>query len=324
MSRQKIFLFAFISLSSSIARAQQTSLESFFLPDTLRALVEVLASDSMEGRFAGSAGCTKAGRFIAKEFEKAGVLPVSGNNKYFMLASPGVNVVGALKGKTKPQQLVIFSAHYDHIGTIYDDHNNLFVNKGGKKGDKVYNGANDNASGVAAVIALAKYFASIHNNERTILFVAFTGEELGLLGSKKFASRFEADSIVAVINIEMIGRENKKSSHPYITGKQYSDLFDILNQRLFQSDSQKYGDKFFEIDRFGLFERSDNYSFAVRGVPAHSIMATGDNDPYYHSLGDEVSTLNFKLMSDIVKAIALSCYGLISGEDAPKRIKVNL
>lgn len=320
MNSLKVLLVALISFSSLPTRAQSLS-DYFFHPDTLRALVEVLASDSMKGRFTGTKGCAKAARFIADEFEKGGVLPVSGNKKYFMpVAQIGANVVGALQGTTKPQQLVIFSAHYDHIGTVYDEHK-MVVNGGGRKGDKVYNGANDNASGVAAVISLAKYFASTRDNERTILFVAFTGEEFGLLGSKDFSTRFKPDSIVAVINIEMIGREDRKASHAYITGADYSNLINLLNEQLHKSDATTYSDHFFQPDESGLFDRSDNYPFALRGIPAHSVMGAGDNDRYYHSLGDEVSTLNFKFMSDIVRAIALSCRGLINGDDTPKRIK---
>jgi len=321
MASFRFLRFTFIIFLSVSVRAQQNPPEIFFHPDTLRSLVAVLAADSMQGRFTGSAGCAKAARFIAGEFEKAGVLPVAGNDRYFMpVTKKWANVVAALKGTTKPQEFVIISAHYDHIGTIYTDAD-LVANRGGRKGDKVYNGANDDASGIAAVISLAKYFASIGNNPRTILFVAFAGEELGVLGSKDFAGRFKPDSIVAVINIEMIGREDKKGSHPYITGADYSNLLSILNDRLRQFDPIKYGDQFFEPYELGLFDRSDNYPFALRGIPAHSVLATGDNDQYYHSLSDEISTLNFEFMSEVVRAVALSCRGLVNGEDTPKRIK---
>jgi Zn-dependent M28 family amino/carboxypeptidase len=239
------------------------------------------------------------------------------------ISSNSANVVGGVKGKTKPQQLIIFCAHYDHIGTNDNGFNELASHNTGRSGDLIYNGANDNASGVAALITLAKHFARSGDNERTILFVAFTGEELGLLGSKYFASQFEPDSIIAVVNIEMIGRRYKKSSQPFITGSQYSDLLTILNKRLLQFDERKYGNNFFGKDRSDLFWRSDNYSFASRGVPAHSIMGIGE-DLHYHSPGDEASTLNYQFMNNIVQAIAISCRGLTNGEDTPKRIRENL
>jgi Zn-dependent M28 family amino/carboxypeptidase len=140
------------------------------------------------------------------------------------------NVVGALPGKSKTGQVVIFSAHYDHVGT---GKTNPYPTAGRKakvkQEDDIYNGANDNASGVSAVITLAKYFKAIDRQERTLVFVAFTGEELGLVGSQYLAENCLPDSIVAVINIEMIGRSDSKYRRPYITGNEKSDLISILN-----------------------------------------------------------------------------------------------
>jgi Zn-dependent M28 family amino/carboxypeptidase len=85
--------------------------------------------------------------------------------------------------------------------------------------DTMFNGANDNASGVAAIIRLAYYFGKLKSNERTIVFIAFSGEELGLLGSRITATKLNPDIIKAVINIEMIGRSiSKRKKNPYITG----------------------------------------------------------------------------------------------------------
>ena len=91
------------------------------------------------------------------------------------------NIVGMLPGKSKPGELILFSAHYDHEG-VFDR---------GKKKDSILNGANDNASGTTALLMLAKYFAQKNDNERTILFCAFAGEELGLLGSKDFVNHVD-------------------------------------------------------------------------------------------------------------------------------------
>lgn len=321
-----ILFFSALSSQNSNAQQQHDIPDKFFHPDSLRAIVDFLANDSLEGRLTGSVGCLKASAFIATEFQKAGLKPVAGMDGFFM-PSPksGGNIVGAIKGKTKPDEIIIFSAHYDHIGTMAT---NPFPLVGGsEKGrvaDKIYNGANDNASGVSAVISLVKYFVQQKNNERTLLFVAFDGEELGLLGSTYFASVFEPDSIKAVINIEMIGRKDNRYGNPYMTGSQYSNLFEILNRRLFEYAPATYGKKFINRDRFSnqnLFKRSDNYPFAKKGVPAHTIMVTSPYDKYYHSLGDESATLDYELMSKIVRAIAISCRGLVDGTDTPSRIK---
>jgi Zn-dependent M28 family amino/carboxypeptidase len=234
------------------------------------------------------------------------------------------NVVGAIQGKSLPNEVIIFSAHYDHIGT---KSTNPAPFAGGKlnirNGDTIYNGANDDASGVCAIISLAKFFAKQENIERTIIFVAFAGEELGDLGSGYFASLTEPSLVKAVVNIEMIGRNAFNNGKPYMTGSELTDLYEILNKRLYEENRKMYSRRFIQQDDFpkeNLFMRSDNYPFAKLGIPAHTIMTTAPTDMYYHSPADEASTLDYKLMSKIIKAIAISCRGLVTGEDTPQRI----
>src|SRR5262249_45485969 len=147
------------------------------------------------------------------------------------------NVVGAIQGKSKADEVIIFSAHYDHIGTIST---NPAPFAGGnaavRKRDTIYNGANDNASGISALISLAKYFEKENTNGRTIIFVAFAGEELGTLGSEYFISFIAADLITAVINMDMIGRKDGTRNNPYMTGSEFSNLCSLLNKRLFEKD----------------------------------------------------------------------------------------
>lgn len=303
----------------------QPLVERFFHPDSLGAIVEYLASDSLKGRYSGSEGCTQAAAFIAREFAKAGLAAADGNDGYFMrVTKTWKNVAGVIPGKSKTDELIIFSAHYDHIGTAKT---NPRPDVGGhakaRRGDTIYNGANDNASGVSALISLAKYFAGRNNNERTLLFVAFAGEELGLKGSEYFAARIEPEAVKTVINIEMIGRPDGNSKAPYFTGSQESNLYLLLNKRLYATDPEKYKRHFILRDNFHeekLFFRSDNYPFAQLGIPAYSFMATNPADKYYHSLADESSTLDYEFMSSIVEAIATSCEGLVNGEDTPSRI----
>ena len=315
------FLFSF-----SIVKGQSSLIDSLLHTDSIRHLVRVLASDSLQGRYPGTTESLNAADFIADEFEKAGLSSVAGNNGFFQEVKVGwFNVIGAIKGKSKPGQLIIFSAHYDHIGSIST---NPYPGFGGQakaeKGDTIYNGANDNASGVSAVISLAKYFKALNNNERTLIFVAFTGEELGLLGSKYFVAGCEPDSIIAVINFDMIGRGQFSNSHPFVTGYEKSDLIDILNRNYRSLPAKNSEREFFKRDKNTnefLFNRSDNFSFAVKGVPAHSIMVTPSNDEYYHNLNDETRTLDFNLMKKVIRAIAIGTTGLITGKDTPSRIK---
>ena len=220
------------------------------------------------------------------------------------------NVIGILPGKSKKDEYVIFSAHYDHIGTGKPD----------TAGDSIYNGANDDAAGTTAVVMLSKYFKKLNNNERTLIFVAFTAEEIGGYGSKYFSKNTDADKVVAMFNIEMIGTESMWGTNSaYITGYEKSDLGKILQSNL-------TGSKFhFEPDPYpteNLFYRSDNATLAALGVPAHTISTSKmDAEKFYHTREDEIESLDINNMTEIIKAVALSSKSLINGNDTPGRIK---
>jgi hypothetical protein len=311
----------------------QNSLPDSIINSTsLRQVVEVLASDSLQGRFTGTLQAQTAASFIAEEFKKAGTTPPAGNDGYFMsfLTSGdsvrlGINVMGVLKGTGKPDELVIFCAHYDHVGTKSTNPFDFSRSRRSiRQGDTIYNGANDNASGVSALIHLARYFGQLKNNKRTVIFIAFAGEELGLKGSLGTVSFFKPEQVIAVINIEMIGRPiSKKRRTAFITGSHLTDIQKLLNKKLYESDRELYGKKFFTPDPFpdaNLFERSDNYWFAMKGIPAHTIMGCGPDDDYYHSPADETQTLDFTLMERRVKAIAISTSILVEGAATPSRL----
>jgi hypothetical protein len=219
------------------------------------------------------------------------------------------NLVGILPGKSKQQEFVIFSAHYDHLG----------IDKPDATGDSIYNGANDDASGTTAVIALAKYFSRIHENERTLVFVAFTAEEIGEFGSSYFSKKMDPDKIVAMFNIEMIGTESKWGKNSaYITGFEKSDMGSILQHNLEGTGFRFYPDPYPEQN---LFLRSDNASLARRGVPAFTISTSKmDAEKNYHQLSDEVRTLDLDNMTEIIRAISLSAGSIISGKDTPRRL----
>jgi Zn-dependent M28 family amino/carboxypeptidase len=214
------------------------------------------------------------------------------------------NIIGVLPGKTKRNEFVIFSAHYDHIGSA----------KG--KGDNIFNGANDDASGVAAVLTLAKYFSLRNDNERTIFFCAFAGEELGLYGSSYLASMLKPEPIKAVINIEMIGKTNVTGKNSFfVTGSGYSNI-----EKIFKANLKGGNIKIKSEPGRDLFQRSDNYPFALKGIPAHSIMCSDDYDPCYHKPCDEVKNIDIENMTMIIKAIEKASQSLINGKDTPSRV----
>ncbi len=224
---------------------------------------------------------------------------------------PLINVVGILPGKSKANEFVIFSGHYDHLGI-------------GKpvNGDSIYNGANDDAAGITGVIMLARYFGARKNNERTLIFVAFTAEESGGFGSQHFSHTLDASKVAAMFNIEMIGTESKWGKNSaYITGYEKTDMGKILQKNLAGSSFKFYPDPYTEEQ---LFYRSDNATLARLGVPAHTISTSKmDAEPNYHKPSDEIGTLDLRNMTEIIKSIALSSTSIIAGKDSPSRVKTS-
>jgi hypothetical protein len=221
------------------------------------------------------------------------------------------NIVGMLPGRSLKNEYVIFSAHYDHLG----------IGKPDAQGDSVFNGANDDASGTTAVITLAKYFSKLKNNERTLIFAAFTAEEIGEFGSAYFSKQFDPEKVMAMFNIEMIGTESKWGKNSaYITGYERTDMGAILQKNLEESKFRFYPDPYPEQQ---LFFRSDNATLAKQGVPAHTISTSKmDSEKYYHQRGDEIGTLDMQNMTEIIKAIALSSRSIVAGKDTPQRVKL--
>ena len=219
------------------------------------------------------------------------------------------NVVGILPGKSKQEEYVIFSAHYDHLGIGQPNANQ----------DSIYNGANDDASGTTAVILLARYFAKKANNQRTIVFTAFTAEESGGFGSQYFSKQFDPAKVMAMFNIEMIGTDSKWGlNSAYITGYEKTDMGKILENNLAGSPFKFYPDPYPQQQ---LFYRSDNATLARQGVPAHTISTSKmDAEKYYHTQEDEIETLDLKNMAEIIKAIAISSTSIIAGQDSPTRV----
>ncbi len=272
-----------------------------------------LAADSMQGRKAGTIFAQKAAQFIANEYQKIGLAYYEKLNTYLQVfdyqGKTYQNVVGVLPGKSLKNEIILFSAHYDHIGILPPI-----------EGDSIANGADDDASGVAAVLALAKYFKARDDNERTLVFVAFTAEEIGGYGSRYFAEQIQAKQYIAGINIEMIGKIAKFGRNSaFITGFEKSDLGKILDD-----NASKKGFRFMPdpYPSQNLFYRSDNAQFAQMGIPAHTISSVQiDKDRFYHSVFDELKTLHIPNMTAIIQGIAAGVVSLVSGELTPSRIK---
>jgi Zn-dependent M28 family amino/carboxypeptidase len=319
----KIILMGLFLLTTSFLLAQ-TKIDDIINLKEVERIERTLSSDDMRGRKIFSQDIDRAADFIANEFKKIGLENLPGavhadndTNNYRQTFTIGsgpsahqlTNVVGVLPGKARTDEYVIFSAHYDHLGV-------------GKpvNGDSIYNGANDDASGVTAVIMLAKYFKALGNNERTIVFAAFTGEEMGGLGSQYFSKQFEPNKVVAMFNIEMIGTESKWGKNSaYITGFEKTDMGQILQKNLEGTGFTFYPDPY---TLENLFYRSDNATLAQLGVPAHTISTSKmDNEPNYHKVSDQIETLELDNMTMIVRSIALSSKTIVSGVDTPTRVK---
>ena len=223
---------------------------------------------------------------------------------------PLANVVGVIPGKSKPNEYVIFSGHYDHIGI---NSKNMVNN------DSIYNGANDDAAGTTAVIMLSKYYKELNDNERTLIFATFTAEEVGGFGAQYFSQQFNPDQVVAMFNIEMIGTESKWGKNSaYITGYEKTDMGAILQKSLDGTGFNFYPDPYPDQN---LFYRSDNATLARLGVPAHTISTSKmDSEPNYHKASDEIGTLDMNNMTAIIRAIALSAKSIVDGKDTPTRV----
>ena len=274
------------------------------------AIFKRLKDNSGRGRIAEKANESAAAVFVLGKSE-AKTFSISSANKIEELSL--FNVAGMLPGKSKEKELVLISAHYDHLGITKS-----------VEGDSISNGADDDASGTTAVISLAKYYKKLNNNERTMIFVAFTAEEVGGFGARHFSSGLNPDDVVAMFNIEMIGKESKFGKNAaFITGYERSDFGEILQKNLLGTDFKFHPDPY---PTQNLFYRSDNATLAALGVPAHTISTDQiDTDKFYHTVNDEFETLDVRNIWLTIRAIALSARSIVAGKDTPKRIpKINV
>lgn len=260
----------------------------------LKESVEFLASDELQGRNTGTPGIDKAATFIEEKLKSYGVKPYfeTYRDNYKVNDLDAFNVIGFVEGNDSvlKNEVIILGAHYDHIGF-------------GKivEGDSIANGANDDATGTAAVMAMARYFAEKKNNKRSIMFTLYSGEEMGLLGSKHLAQRLKDANVnlYTMINFEMIGVPMvDKDYDAYFTGFDLSNMASKLNEYV----DYKMLDLLPQAKEYQLFYRSDNYSFfKAFNKPCHAI-STFDftNFEYYHHVDDEADKMDYDFMASLV------------------------
>jgi uncharacterized lipoprotein YajG len=298
------------NLRTELANYQRSGKKMLILVDPkFSTTIKAIKSRSKNGFIVTKRNDDQALVFVSGSFDDVKSFDVNYSGKFE--ESPLCNIAGMIPGKTRPDEFVIFSGHYDHLG--------ILTGSRVMEGDSIANGADDDASGTTAVMTLAKYFKKLNNNDRTLIFVAFTAEEIGEFGSQHFAKTVDPDKVVAMFNIEMIGKPSKWGQNSaFITGYERSDFGSILQKNLESTSFKFYPDPYPAED---LFYRSDNASLARVGVPAHTISTDQiPTDKLYHTVKDEFSSLDAGNITATIKAIALSSRTIISGQDTPKRV----
>ncbi len=296
----------------------------------LEALLSTLAADSMEGRRTGSAGAHRAAGFLAAELERYGVEPAGDEGGYLQTVpmarmteetDNGVrermvmeidyedwdalppesvivsesNVIGIIRGADPEvaNEAIVVGAHFDHVGIGRP------VSDAAGVPDSIYNGADDDASGTAAVLEIARDLVDGEAPRRTVVILLSTGEEMGLLGTRHYIAHpvIPMHQTVADLQIEMIGRPDEAVGgfgKAWLTGYERTTMGDYLAE----SGSPIVPDP--RIDQ-NFFFRSDNIAFAMLGIPAHTMSSFGLH-PDYHQPSDEVELIDFDHMAALVDA----------------------
>ena len=329
MRRSLILLTAPLLVACFRAGTPRTSLPPVPTVERTRSLLAALADDSMEGRRTASAGEARAARFIAARFREAGLEP-AGDDGYFQRLPmvqrttttrlpngqertrtgpqlvtradldtvpaerrlTSVNVVGIIRG-ADPQlasEVVVVGAHFDHIGI-----------RPAVDGDSIANGADDDASGVVSVMEAARIIAAGPKPKRTIVFVAFTGEESGGFGSRWYMEHppFPLDRHVAQIQVEMIGRPDSLaggSGKAWLTGFERSTMGSSLAAAGLPVVADPRPAQSF-------YTRSDNIRFARAGIIAHTLSSFNLHEEY-HGVNDEWQLVDFEHMTVMVNLVA--------------------
>jgi Zn-dependent M28 family amino/carboxypeptidase len=288
-------------------------------------LIRHLSSDELLGRFPLMEEIALTEDFIVQQFREAGLqefpeFPGYRNQftyEYRPRREPDAvptpyemqNIVGYVEG-TDPvlkNEYILFGAHHDHVGVR------------GEEADNIYNGADDNATGTTAVIALAKYFAAAGGNKRSLIFATFTAEEMGLVGSRHLAANLpiQADQLVAMVNFEMIGKPAPDGSWKLMyLGPEFSTLDEIFLEALDEDSPINLVGP--EEDQVRYFRGSDNVAFHAQGFITTTLASPNSTqDEYYHQPNDHYEYLNIDYMSDVIRSVVDFSETLVSGEATP-------
>ncbi|MCF6295406.1 MAG: M28 family peptidase [Flavobacteriaceae bacterium] len=296
---KKIILLLFIVFTFSCKPSiNQDSKTITITSNEIKDMVEYLASNDTKGRDTGSEGIEKSARYIEAQLKTYGVKPYfkTYRDNFKVDSLEAFNVVGFIEGNDAKlkDEVIIIGAHYDHIGTRSKQVGN----------DSIANGANDNATGTATTLAIAKYFSAKRSNKRSIIIALFSAEERGLLGSKHLAKKLKAQNIdlYTMINFEMTGVPFPDRDYiAFATGYDLSNMATKMNE---YAKSNLIG--FSEVSKkYGLFKASDNYPFYNEfNLPCQTISSCDlSNYNQYHKVGDEADLMNYEHMASLINKI---------------------
>ncbi|KUJ52961.1 M28 family metallopeptidase [Chryseobacterium sp. JAH] len=312
------------SVSSSLPKddkAFQSAYQAIKLED-LKKNLYVIAADDMEGRDTGSPGQKKAGEYMINYYKSIGVsFPKTLGSYYqkvpaeYMQKRGGrnlpdsENILAFIEGSEKPQEIVVVSAHYDHVGT---------------QNGVVYNGADDDGSGTVAVMEIAKAFQTAkkagNGPKRSILFLHVTGEEHGLFGSEYYSDNpvFPLANTVVDLNIDMIGRddpENRGKKYVYVIGSEMlSSELKIINEAANKKTvnlelNYMYDDP---NDPQRLYYRSDHYNFAKNNIPVAFYFDGIHED--YHKSTDDVEKIDYDMLQKRTQLVFATAWEIANRE----------
>ena len=286
----------------------------------------IVASDEMQGRETGSIGQKKAGNYLINQYKTNKISFPKGATNYYQKVpasflnairndnlSDSENIWAFIEGSEKPNEIVVISAHYDHVGI---------------KNGEIYNGADDDGSGTVALLEIAQAFETAKKDgngpKRSILFLHVTGEEHGLLGSSYYSQNplFPLANTIADVNIDMIGRHDKfhndSSNYIYLIGSDYlsTDLHNIC-----ETANKKYTKLFLDYkyndraDSNRFYYRSDHYNFAKNGIPSVFLFSGVHDD--YHKATDEVDKIEFDILAKRTQLAFTIVWELANRETRP-------